>query len=180
MSIAPYRMSPVELSELKKQLEEILEKQFVRPSVSPWGALVLLVKKKDETMRLCIDYRQSNKVTIKNRYPLPRIDDLMDQLVGACVFSKIDLRLCYHQIKVKPEDILKTAFRTRYDHYEYLVMPFVVTNAPSVFMDYMNKIFHPYLDSFVVVFIDDILVYSKTREEHEEHLRVVLQTLKDN
>ncbi|XP_028216617.1 uncharacterized protein LOC114398639 [Glycine soja] len=180
ISIAPYRMSPVELSELKKQLEEILEKQFVRPSVSPWGALVLLVKKKDGTMRLCVDYRQLNKVTIKNRYPLPRIDDLMDQLVGACVFNKIDLRFGYHQIRVKPEDVPKTAFRTRYGHYEYLVMPFGVTNAPGVFMDYMNRIFHPYLDSFVVVFIDDILVYSKTKEEHEEHLRVVLQTLKDN
>ena len=131
-------------------------------------------------MRLCVDYRQLNKVTIKNRYPLPRIDDLMDQLVGACVFSKIDLRSGYHQIRVKPEDVPKTAFRTRYGHYEYLVMPFGVTNAPGVFMDYMNRIFHPYLDSFVVVFIDDILVYSKTREEHEEHLRVVLQTLKDN
>ena len=131
-------------------------------------------------MRLCVDYCQLNKVTIKNRYPLPRIDDLMDQLVGACVFSKIDLRSGYHQIRVKPEDVPKTAFRTRYGHYEYLVMPFGVTNAPGVFMDYMNRIFHPYLDSFVVVFIDDILVYSKTREEHEEHLRVVLQTLKDN
>ena len=180
ISIAPYRMSPVELSDLKKQLEELLEKQFVRPSVSPWGALVLLVKKKDGTMRLCVDYCQLNKVTIKNRYPLPRIDDLMDQLVGACVFSKIDLRSGYHQIRVKPEDVPKTAFRTRYGHYEYLVMPFGVTNAPGVFMDYMNRIFHLYLDSFVVVFIDDILVYSKTREEHEEHLRVVLQTLKDN
>ena len=145
-----------------------------------FGVPVLLVKKKDETMRLCVDYRQLNKVTIKNRYPLPRIDDLMDQLVGACVFSKIDLRSGYHQIRVKPEDVPKTAFRTRYGHYEYLVMPFGVTNAPGVFMDYMNRIFHPYLDSFVVVFIDDILVYSKTKEEHEEHLRVVLQTLKDN
>ncbi|RZC23713.1 Cytochrome b-c1 complex subunit Rieske-2, mitochondrial isoform B [Glycine soja] len=141
---------------------------------------MLLVKKKDGTMRLCVDYRRLNKVTIKNRYPLPRIDDLMDQLVGACMFSKIDLRSGYHQIRVKYEDISKTAFRTRYDHYEYLVMPFGVTNAPSVFMNYMNRIFHPYLDSFVVVFIDDILVYSKTRGEHEKHLRVVLQTLKDN
>nr|KYP51271.1 Retrovirus-related Pol polyprotein from transposon 17.6 [Cajanus cajan] len=128
-------------------------------------------------MRLCVDYRQLNKVTIKNKYPLPGIDDLMDQLVGACVFSKIDLRSGYHQIRVKGEDVPKKTFRTRYGHYEYLVMPFGVKNAPAIFMDYMNRIFHPYLDKFVVVFIDDILVYSKTKEEHEEHLKVVLQTL---
>ena len=131
-------------------------------------------------MRLCVDYRQLNKVTIKNKYPLPRIDDLMDQLVGACVFNKIDLRSGYHQIRVKSEDIPKTAFRTRYGHYEYLVMPFGVTNAPGVFMDYMNRIFHPYLDSFVVAFIDNIVIYSKTKEEHERHLKIALQTLKDN
>ena len=118
-------------------------------------------------------------MTIKNKYPLPRIDDLMDQLVGACVFSKIDHRSGYHQIRVKSEDIPKTTFRTRYGHYEYLVMPFGVTNALGVFMDYMNRVFHPYLDSFVVVFIDDILVYSKTREEHEKHLRIMLYTLRD-
>jgi len=147
------------LGELKKQLEELLEKQFIRPSVSPWGAPVLLVKKKDGSMRLCMDYRQLNKVTIKNRYPLPRIDDLMDRLVGAEVFSKIDLRSGYHQIRVKTKDISKTAFRTRYGHYEYSVMPFGVTNAPGVSMEYMNRIFHPYLDQFVVLFIDDILVY---------------------
>jgi hypothetical protein len=178
VSMAPYRMSASELSELKKQLEELIEKKFIRPSVSPWGA-PLLVKKKDGSMRLCIDYRQLNKVTIKNKYPLPRIDDLMDQLVGAKVFSKIDLRSGYHQIRVKAEDISKTAFRTRYGHYEYSVMPFGVTNAPGVFMEYMNRIFHSFLDRFVVVFIDDILVYSKSEEEHEEHLRMVLQTLKE-
>jgi len=140
---------------------------------------VLLVKKKDGSMRLCIDYRQLNKVTIKNRYPLPRIDDLMDQLVGARVFSKINLRSAYHQIKVKDEDMQKTAFRTRYGHYEYTVMPFGVTNAPGVFMEYMNHIFHTYLDCFVVVFIDDILIYSKSEEEHADHLRIVLQVLKE-
>jgi len=151
----------------------------VRPNVSPWGAPVLLVKKKDRTMRLCVDYWQLNKVTIKNKYLLPRIDDLMDQLVGACVFSKIDLRSGYHQIRVKSKDISKTAFRTRYGHYEYLVRPFGVTNAPSVFMDYMNRVFHPYLNIFVVVFIDNILVYSKTKEEQEGHLKVVLHTLRN-
>src|ERR1051325_5767118 len=130
-------------------------------------------------MRLCVDYRQLNKVTIKNRYPLPRIDDLMDQLVGACVFRKIDLRSGYHQIRVKAEDIQKTAFRTRYGHYEYSVMPFGVTNAPGVFIEYMNRIFHPYLDCFVVVFIDDILIYSKSEEEHAKHVRIVLEVLKE-
>ena len=179
ISIAPYRMSPAELSELKKQLEELLAKQFIRPSVSPWGAPVLLVKKKDGQSRLCVDYRQLNKVTIKNRYPLPRIDDLMDQLRGAAIFSKIDLKSGYHQIRVKAEDIPKTTFRTRYGHYEYLVMPFGVTNAPAVFMDYMNRIFNSFLDKFVVVFIDDILIYSKDRREHEEHLRQVLQILRE-
>ncbi|XP_058774497.1 uncharacterized protein LOC131648787 [Vicia villosa] len=179
VSMAPYRMSASELTELKKQLEDLLEKKFVRPSVSPWGAPVLLVKKKDGSMRLCIDYRQLNKVTIKNKYPLPRIDDLMDQLVGASVFSKIDLRSGYHQIKVKDEDVQKTAFRTRYGHYEYSVMPFGVTNAPGVFMEYMNRIFHEYLDQFVVVFIDDILIYSKSESEHSDHLRTVLQVLKE-
>jgi len=162
ISIAPYQMSASELGELKKQLEELLEKQFIRPSVSPWGAPVLLMKKKDGSMRLCVDYRQLNKVTIKNRYLLPRIDDSMDQFVDAEVFSKIDLRSGYYQIRVKAEDISKTAFRTRYGHYEYSVMPFGVTNAPTVFIEYMNRIFHPYLDQFVVVFIDDILVYSKS------------------
>ncbi|GAU42645.1 hypothetical protein TSUD_398500, partial [Trifolium subterraneum] len=179
ISMAPYRMSASELNELKKQLEELLERKFIRPSVSPWGAPVLLVKKKEGSMRLCIDYRQLNKATIKNKYPLPRIDDLMDQLVGACVFSKIDLRSGYHQIRVKTEDVPKTAFRTRYGHYEYTVMPFGVTNAPGVFMEYMNRIFHSFLDKFVVVFIDDILVYSKSEEEHKEHLRIVLQVLKE-
>ncbi|XLU29618.1 hypothetical protein S245_065684, partial [Arachis hypogaea] len=179
ISSAPYRMSLLEMAELKSQLEDLLGKNFIRPSVSPWGAPVLLVKKKDGSMRLCVDYRQLNKVTVKNKYPLPRIDDLMDQLQGASVFSKIDLRSGYHQIRVRDEDIPKTAFRTRYGHYEYTVMSFGLTNAPAIFMDYMNRIFHPYLDKFVVVFIDDILIYSKTEDEHAEHLRTVLQILKD-
>ena len=138
MSISPYRMAPTKLAELKKQPKDLLEKQFIQPSVSPWGAPVLLVKKKDGLSRLCINYRQLNKLTIKNKYPLPRIDDLMDQLHGAVVFSKIDLRLGYHQILVKAEDVPKTTFRSRYGHYEFLVMPFGVTNALAIFMDYMN------------------------------------------
>jgi len=177
--ISPYRMTLAELAELKKQLEDLLEKQFIRHSVSSWGALVLLVKKKDGLSRLCIDYRQLNKLTIKNKYSLPRIDDLMDQLHGAVVFSKIDLCSGYHQISVKAEDVQKTVFRSRYGHYEFLVMPFGVTNAPTIFMDYMNRIFKHFLDKFVVVFIDDILIYSRTREEHAKHLKTVLNILRE-
>ncbi|XP_031127569.1 uncharacterized protein LOC116029662, partial [Ipomoea triloba] len=179
ISKAPYRMAPKEMEELKAQLAELLEKGFIRPSVSPWVAPVLFVKKKDGSLRLCIDYRELNRVTVKNRYPLPRIDDLFDQLRGAGVFSKIDLRSGYHQVRVAEQDISKTAFRTRYGHYEFTVMPFGVTNAPGTFMDLMNRIFLPYLDKFIVVFIDDILVYSKTPEEHEEHLRTALQLLRE-
>ncbi|KAL0534799.1 hypothetical protein IC582_029093 [Cucumis melo] len=180
ISRAPYRMAPAELKELKVQLQELLDKGFIRPSVSPWGAPVLFVKKKDGWMRLCIDYRELNKVTVKNRYPLPRIDDLFDQLQGATVFSKIDLRSGYHQLRIKDEDVPKTAFRSRYGHYEFIVMSFGLTNAPAVFMDLMNRVFREFLDTFVIVFIDDILIYSKTEAEHEEHLRMVLQTLRDN
>ena len=140
-SITPYRMAPLELKELKMQLQELLEKGFIRPSVSPWGAPVLFVKKKDGTLRLCIDYRQQNKLTVKNKYPLPRIDDLFDQLKGASIFSKIDLRSRYHQLRIKDADVHKTAFRTRYGHYKFLVMPFGLTNAPAAFMDLMNCVF---------------------------------------
>ncbi|KAL5542213.1 hypothetical protein UlMin_009923 [Ulmus minor] len=164
-------MAPAELKELQIQLQELLDKGFIRPSYSPWGAPVLFVKKKDGTLRMCIDYRELNKLTIKNKYPLPRIDDLFDQLKGAANFSKIDLRSGYHQLRIKDNDVPKTAFRTRYGHYEFLVMPFGLTNAPVAFMDLMNRVFSQYLDKFIIVFIDDILVYSKTPEEHEEHLR---------
>ncbi|XP_060168953.1 uncharacterized protein LOC132599707, partial [Lycium barbarum] len=161
ISIPPYRMAPAELKELKEQLKDLLDKGFIRPSTSPWGAPVLFVRKKDGSLRMCIDYRQLNKVTIKNKYPLPRIDDLFDQLQSAKYFSKIDLRSGYHQVRVREADIPKTAFRTRYGHYEFRVMSFGLTNAPAVFMDLMNRVFRPFLDMFVIVFIDDILVYSR-------------------
>jgi hypothetical protein len=176
---APYQMAPTELRELKEQLQELLDQGFIRPSVSLWGAPVLFVKKKDGSMRMCIDYRELNRVTINNKYPLPRIDDLFDHLKGASVFSKIDLLSGYHQLKVREEDIPKTAIRTRYGHYEFLVMPFELTNAPSVFMDLMNQVFHEYLDSFVLVFIDDILIYSANYAKHEEHLKMVLERLRE-
>nr|GEY46828.1 putative reverse transcriptase domain-containing protein [Tanacetum cinerariifolium] len=175
---APYRLAPSEMKELAKQLKELSEKGFIRPSSSPWGVPVLFVKKKDGSFRMCIDYRELNKITVKNRYPLPRIDDLFDQLQGSSVYSKIDLRSSYPQLRVREEDIPKTAFRTRYGHYEFPVMPFGLTNAPAVFMDLMNRVCKPYLDKFVIVFIDDILIYSKDEKEHEEHLKAILELLK--
>ena len=170
-------MPPNELAELKKQLQELLDKDYIRPSTSPWSCLILFVKKKDQSLRLCVDYRLLNAVTIKNKYPLPRIDILFDQLFGAKVFSKIDLCSGYHQIKIRVEDITKTTFSTRYEFYEYLVMSFGLTNAPAHFMYLMNSVFMPELDKFVVVFIDDILVYSKNEEEQADHLCIVLQHL---
>nr|CAD1840547.1 unnamed protein product [Ananas comosus var. bracteatus] len=137
---APYRMAPAELKELRAQLQYLLDKGFIRPSVSPWGAPVLFVKKKDGSLPLCVDYRELNKVTIKNKYPLPRIDELFDQLQGSCVYSKIDLQSGYHQLKIKPEDVSKTTLRTRYGRYEFTVMPFGLTNAPTAFMDLKNRV----------------------------------------
>ena len=174
ISMTPHRMASVELQELKVQIQELLGKGFIRPSTSPWGAPVLFAKKKDKALRLCIDYRQLNRVTIKNWYPLPRIDDLFDQLKGARVYSKIDLRTGYHQLRVREADISKTAFRTQYGHFEFTVMPFGLTNVLAAFMDLMNRVFQPYLDQFVVVFVDDILIYSQSEVEHEDHLRIVL------
>ena len=179
ISIPPYRMASTELRELKAQLEELLSKGFIQPSISPWGAPILFVKKKDGSLRLCIDYRQLNWATIRNQYPLPRIDELFDQLQGSQVYSKIDLKSGYHQLKVRENDVSKTAFRMRYGHYEFLVMPSGLTNAPVAFMDLMNRVFSPYLDKFVIVFIDDILVYSGSPEEHAKHLRTVLQILRE-
>ncbi|CAA7012851.1 unnamed protein product [Microthlaspi erraticum] len=179
ISKTPYRMAPAELAELKKQIEDLLSKGFIRPSVSPWGAPVLFVKKKDGSFRLCIDYRGLNRVTVKNRYPLPRIDELLDQLRGATWFSKIDLASGYHQIPIDEADVRKTAFRTRYGHFEFVVMPFGLTNAPAAFMRLMNDVFREYLDVFVIIFIDDILVYSRSQEEHATHLRLVLEKLRE-
>jgi hypothetical protein len=176
----PYRMAANQLVELKSQLQELLDKGYIRPSASPWGALVIFVPKKDGTQRMCLDYCSLNEITIKSKYPLPRIADLFDQLKGACVFSKIDLQSGYQQLKIRATDITKTAFITRYGLYEYTVMSFGLTNAPAYFMYLMNKVFMEYLDKFVVVFIDDIMIFSKNEEEHDEHLRLVLQKLRED
>ncbi|GJU00936.1 putative reverse transcriptase domain-containing protein [Tanacetum coccineum] len=175
--VSPYHLAPLEMQELSEQLKELQDKGFIRPSHSLWGSPVLFVEKKDGSMHMCIDYRELNKLTVKNRYPLSRIDDLFDQLQGARYFSKIDLRSGYHQLRVHEDDIPKTAFRTRYGHFEFTVMPFGLTNAPAIFMDLMNQVCKPYLDKFVIVFIDDILIYSKTKEDHEVHLRLMLELL---
>jgi hypothetical protein len=180
ISKRPYRMPVNELIELKKQIDELRAKGFIQPSSSPWGAPVLFVEKKDGTQWTCVDYRSLNEVTTKNKYPLPRIEDLFDQMKGASIFSKIDLRSGYHQLKIWESDIPKTAFRTRYGLYEHTVMSFGLTNAPAYFMYLMNKVFMEYLDRFIIVFIDDILIFSKMMEEHEEHLRLVLEKLRSN
>ena len=173
-------MPSSELVELKKQLDEMLQKGYIHPRSSPWGSPAIFVDKKDGSLRMCVHYRQLNDVTIKNKYTLPRIDDLFYQLNGAKVFSKIDLRTGYHQLKIKKEDIPKTAFTTQYGLKEYTVMSFGLTNAPAFFMHMMYKVFMDILDKFVVVFIDDILIYSKGEEEHKGHLRAVLQRLCDH
>jgi hypothetical protein len=173
----PYKMPSVELKELKIQLQGLLDKVYIHPSTSPWGCSALFVEKKDKELHLCVDYRPLNAVTIKNKYPLPCIDILFDQLARAQVFSKIDHRSSYHQIKIRAEDVPKTTFTTRYGLFEYLVMSFGLTNASAHFMYLMNSVFMSKLDKFVVVFIDDILIYSRSMEEDEEHLRIVLQWL---
>ncbi|XP_026398887.1 uncharacterized protein LOC113294727 [Papaver somniferum] len=180
ISVTLYRMAPTELKELDKQLSELQEKGFIQTSTSPWGAPVLFVKNKDGYLRLCIDYRKLNVVTVKNIYPLPRIIDLFNQLKGAKFFSKIDLRTSYHQLLIRYEDIPKTAFRTRYGHFEFCVMPFGFTNTPAAFMDLMHRVFRPFLDKFIMVFIDGVLIYSKTKEEHVEHLRITMENLRNH
>ena len=177
--MTPHRMASVELQELRVQLQELLGKGFIRPSTSPWGAPVMFVKKKDKTLLQCINYRQLNRVTINNRYSLLRIDDLFDQLRGARVYSKIDLRAGYHQLRVRETYIPKTVFRTRYGHFEFTVMPFGLTNEPTTFMELMRWVFQPYLDPFFIVFVDDILIYSQLEWEHEYHLRIVVQFFRD-
>ncbi|GJS84053.1 putative reverse transcriptase domain-containing protein [Tanacetum coccineum] len=174
------RLAPSEMQELFDQLQELAGRGFIRPSTLPWGAPVLFNKKKDGSFKMCINYRELNKLTLKNRYPLPRINDLFDQLQGSSVYSKIDLRSGYHQLRVRDEDIPKTAFKTRYEHYEFQVMPFSLTNAPVVFMDLMNRVCKPYLDKFVILFINDILIYSCKKEEHTNHLRIILELLKND
>ncbi|GJT45362.1 putative reverse transcriptase domain-containing protein, partial [Tanacetum coccineum] len=176
---SPYHLTPSEMQELSTQLQELSDKGFVRPSSSPWGASVLFVKKKDGSFKMCIDYLELNKLTVKNRYPLSRIDDFFDQLQGSKVYFKIDLRSGYHQLRVREKDISNTALRTRYGHYKFQVMPFGLTNALAIFMDLMNRVCKPYLDKFVIVFIDDILIYSKNKKEHEGHLKLVLRLLKE-
>ena len=159
--------SAAKFKELKLQFQDLLEWEFIQKSESPWGAPMFFVKKKDVSLRLCIDYRGLNAMTVKKKYLLPYIDGLFDQLQGVVVFLKLDFRQGYYQLRIKKENIPKTAFNTQYGYYEFAVMPFGLTNAPTTFMDLMHRVFKYYLDQFVVVFIDDILMYSKTKEEHE-------------
>jgi len=173
-----YRLSAPEQDELKRQLQTLLDKGFIRPSNSPFGAPILFVKKKDGTLRMCVDYRALNKITIKNRYPLPRIDELLDRLLHAKVFSKMDLASGYHQVRIEEDSIPKTAFRTRYGHFEYTVLPFGLTNAPATFMRLMNDVFADLLDECVIIYLDDILIYSQDEKSHMEHLRMVFDRLR--
>jgi hypothetical protein len=175
-----YKVSGLELVELKKHIDELLQKEYIRSSTSPWAALVLFVEKKDGTKRMCVDYRDLNEVTIKNKNPLPRIEDPFDQLRGASVFSKTDLRSGYHHLRIRPSDVSKTIFTTKYGLYEFTVMLFGLTNASAFFIYLMNNVFMDYLDKFVVVFIDDILIYFQSEEEHADHLRKVLQKLREH
>ena len=173
-------MSPLELDELRKQLTDLQDRGFIQASQSPYGSPILFVRKKDGSLRFCVDYRALNKLTIKNRYALPRTEELFDRLQGAKVFSKIDLESGYWQVRIAKGDVPKTAFRTCYGHYEFKVMPFGLTNAPAAFQGAMNDLFREYLDDFVVVFLDDILVYSKDPTKHLEHLEIVLSKLREH
>ena len=170
-------MSPLELAELRKQIQELLDLRLIRPSSSPWGAPVLFVRKKDGTMRMCIDYRATNRVTKRMSHPLPRIDECLEQLHGAKYYSSLDLKSGYHQIRIRKEDIPKTSFNTRYGSYEWVVLPFGLMNAPPVFQKTMNAVLGDYVDKFAMVYLDDILIYSKTKEDHYQHLCCVLDRL---
>jgi len=180
ISKAPYRMKILEMNEVNMQLQELIDETYIQPNVSPWDAPVPFIKKIDGSLRLCIDYPQINKMTVKNIYHLSHIDDLFNQVIGETIFSKIDSRSGHHQVRIKYEDIHKITFRTRYDHYDFVVMPFGLTNAPFSFTCLMNSILSKYLDTFVIIFIDDILLYLKNEQEHEEHLRIILQVLREH
>jgi hypothetical protein len=176
----PYRLSPEEMTILRERIQELLELGYICPSSSPWGAPVLFAKKKDGTLRMCIDYHALNKLTIRNRFPLPRIDELFDQLQGAKYFSKLDLDSAYHQVRVDEADISKTAFTCQLGHFEFLVLTFGFTNAPATFQTLMSQVFSEHLRKFIVIYLDDILIFSKTLEEHVQHLCTALQLLCDN
>lgn len=172
-----YRMSPLEQGELKRTIDDLLQRGFIRPSHSPFGSPVIFVKKKDGSFRMCVDYRRLNANTVKSSYPIPRVDESLDRLAGARIFSQLDLTSGYHQVRVRAGDEPKTAFRTRHGTFEYTVVPFGLCNAPSTFANFMNSVLAPFLDTFVIVYLDDILIFSRTEEEHREHVHLVLDTL---